>query len=143
MIALKAATQTMVLLAFLSGVFLLGRACRSAALNGAGEPLPFNLGIEADRLNATLPEMVSEGVRLDETRAGPGNSFQYLYTILDGEKKELLENRNRQDALRAQLQERVCSMMPAFREHGAVVTYFLRDSAGRAIAEIRIDPMDC
>jgi hypothetical protein len=144
MVALKAAMQTVVLLAFLAGLFLLGKAYRAGGLSDMEETTPFNLGIEAERLNATLPEMVSAGVRLDETRAGPGNAFVYFYTILDGDRvKEVRDNQAGLNALTAQLRDRVCSMMPAFRDHGAVVTYLLRDSAGKAIADIRIDPMDC
>jgi hypothetical protein len=144
MATVKTAVQATLLLIFLSGVYLLGRAYRSGGLPGFEEPPPFNLGIEADRLNATLPEMVSEGVRLDEARAGPKNSFTYFYTILDDDKaQDILKNQAKRDSLRAQLHDRVCFMMPAFREHGAIVIYALKDGAGRPIAEIKINSMDC
>ncbi len=144
MILTRAATRTIFLLIFLAGVFLLGKAYRIGGPLSSDASPPFNLGIEAERLNATLPEMVSEGVRLDETRAGPGNSFAYIYTILDDSRvSDLSPDRTKLEDLGAQLHNRVCVMMPAFREHGVIVTYSFRDGSGKTIAEIKIDPMDC
>jgi hypothetical protein len=144
MATVKTAMQAISLVIFLTGIFLLGRAYRSGSFPGFEEPPPFNLGIEAEKLNATLPEMVSEGVRLDEARAGPRNSFTYFYTITDDDKaRDLSGNQEKLKALEAQLRDRVCSMMPTFREHGTIVIYALKDNSAGTIAEFKIDSMDC
>ena len=99
---------------------------------------------EAEELNATLPEMVSENVRLDKATTGPGNALTYFYTIVDdGEADAVASDIRRKDKLRKQLLQRVCTMMPEYRERGTVVGYTLRNAIGSTIAEISINPRDC
>jgi hypothetical protein len=99
---------------------------------------------EAEELNATLPEMVSENVRLDKATTGPGNALTYFYTIVDeGEARAMASDIRKTDKLRGQLLQRVCTMMPDYRERGTIVGYTLRDPAGSAIAEISVNPRDC
>jgi len=99
---------------------------------------------EAEELNATLPEMVSENVRLDKATTGPGNALTYFYTVVDdGEAKAIASDIRRTDKLKAQLLQRVCTMMPEYRERGTVVGYTLRNAGGSTIAEISINPRDC
>jgi hypothetical protein len=99
---------------------------------------------EAEELNATLPEMVSENVRLDKATTGPGNALTYFYTIVDeGEARAMASDIRKTDKLRGQLLQRVCTMMPDYRERGTIVGYTLRDPAGSTIAEISVNPRDC
>jgi hypothetical protein len=99
---------------------------------------------EAEELNATLPEMVSENVRLDKATTGPGNALTYFYTVVDdNEADAIAADIRKTDKLRAQLLQRVCTMMPEYRERGTVVGYTLRNSIGSTIAEISINPRDC
>jgi hypothetical protein len=106
--------------------------------------ISFALEHEAQLLNETLPEMVSENIRLDKATTGPGNALTYFYTITDdAESKAISKDSRRTDRLRAQLLERVCTMMPEYRERGTVVGYTLRNNAGSTIAEISINPRYC
>ena len=95
-------------------------------------------------MNKTLPEMVSDGVQLDRTSAGPGNIFNYFYTIVDDEQaRDLATNPSRLKQLSAQLQDRVCEMMPNYVEHGVVVKYFLKNRLGAALPTIAINSFEC
>jgi hypothetical protein len=99
---------------------------------------------EAAELNATLPEQVSETMRLDEATTGPGNAFTYHYTIVDADAaKELQRNFVKLDELKRQLEQRVCTMMPDYRVRKTVVGYMLRDEAGVALADISVNPQEC
>ncbi len=107
---------------------------------------PFSVTMEHDavRLNATLPEMVSEGVRLDKVVAGPGNLFNYLYTVVDDDAaKKIAGDPKELGKLKSQLQERVCTVMPAYRSNNTIVRYLLRHNSGDVIADISINPKDC
>jgi hypothetical protein len=108
------------------------------------EPLAPDLARDAERLNATLPEMVSNGVRLDKAMAGPGNVFSYFYTVLyENTARELGDGAAGVSALRTQLKERVCLSMQEYRAHGVVVKYRLRAADGRTLANVSIDPRAC
>ena len=99
---------------------------------------------EAEELNATLPEMVSENVRLEKATTGPGNALTYFYTIVDdGQAEAFVSDVRKRNKLRAQLLQRVCTMMPDYRERGTIVGYTLRNPQGSTIAEISINPRDC
>ncbi|HEY8125780.1 MAG TPA: hypothetical protein VIF88_10205 [Methylocystis sp.] len=125
--------------------FLLARQYReSLYVDEAPEPLSLVLEREAAEVNATLPEMVSEGVRLDKATAGPGNAFNYSYTIVDDEAaRSLIGNAKKLAELRTQLQSRVCLTMPHRRASGAVMRYVLKDNKGEMIADVSIDADDC
>ena len=108
------------------------------------EPFSVIMARDAAQLNATLPEMVSASVRLDKAAAGPGNSFNYIYTIVDDDAaRNVAGDPNELNKLKMQLQERVCSVMPAYRENGTIIKYSLKDIRGGAIAEVSINPNDC
>jgi hypothetical protein len=141
----KSAMQAGALVVALAAIFLLGRYVVTGEYFGLNkEPFSVAMEREAARLNATLPEMVSSSVRLDKAAAGPGNSFNYRYTIVDADAaKNIVENANERDKLKAQLQERVCTVMPAYRKNGTIVNYSLRDIEGATIADISIDPKNC
>jgi len=116
----------------------------SGGNSGSKDPLEAQLEAEAAALNATLPEMVSENVRLDKTAAGPGNAFTYLYTLTDdASAQEIAANPVRGDELRAQLTERVCTMMPEMKKRGTFVTYSFRNNQGAAVADVKIRAKDC
>jgi len=139
------ALETAVLIAVVAAAFLLARQTReSLSLDEDPEPLSLTLEREAAEVNATLPEMVSEGVRLDNTTAGPGNAFNYNYTIVDDEAaRTLIGNAKKLAELKIQLQERVCLTMPQRRASGAIIRYFLKDNKGETIADVSIDAGDC
>ncbi len=128
-----------------TGVFLLARyQATGEFIEFGGEPFSVTMERDAARINATLPEMVSEGVRLDRAAAGPGNAFNYIYTIVDdGDAKKISSDQREFDKLKAQLRERVCTVMPAYRDNETIVTYSLRDAAGGIVADISINPKDC
>ncbi|MGD9544887.1 MAG: hypothetical protein AB7F41_00470 [Methylocystis sp.] len=107
-------------------------------------PLSLTLEQEAAEVNATLPEMVSDGVRLDKTTAGPGNIFNYSYTVVDDEAaRTLVGNEKKLTELKAQLQERVCLTMPQHRTSGTIIRYSLKDNKGETIADVSIDAGEC
>ncbi|HYA81800.1 MAG TPA: hypothetical protein VED87_12825 [Methylocystis sp.] len=112
--------------------------------SGGKDPVEAVLEAEAATLNATLPEMVSENVRLDKTAAGPGNAFTYLYTLTDdASAKEIASNPVRGDELKTQLTERVCTMMPEMKKRGTFVTYSFRNNQGGAVADVKIKAKEC
>ena len=127
------------------GIFLLARYYRMEISTEANdEPLSVTLWRAATQVNDTLPEMVSERVRLDKVTAGPGNSFNYVYTIVDDEAaRNLSDHSDKIGELKAQLHDRVCSMMPDYRDNGTIVNYSLNDNSGAPIAAISINPADC
>ncbi|MGA8171762.1 MAG: hypothetical protein WB816_13150 [Methylocystis sp.] len=126
-------------------IFLLARYYMTGeSLEFNKEPFSATMERDAARINATLPEMVSEGVRLDRTTAGPGNLFNYLYTVVDDDAARKIANDPRElGKLKAQLHERVCTVMPAYRNNNTVVKYSLRNNSGETIADISINPRDC
>jgi hypothetical protein len=145
MLTAKRGVQAIILIVVFAATFGLVRQYRSGAIVDEGKELvSIDLEREAAEVNATLPEMVSEGVRLDEVTAGPGNSFNYRYTILDDDSvKDLSKKSEKLKELEVQLHERVCENMPDFRKNGTVVKYVLRDNAGKVLAEFSINPRDC
>ena len=145
MIGPKSPLRTLAFALAFAAVFLLGRYV--ATLNPPHEDsaaISAALEQEAAELNATLPEQVSETVRLDKATAGPGNAFAYVYTIVDAPAaRKIKSDPKKSEDLKAQLLERVCTMMPAYRERGTIVSYALRNEAGATLAEIAVDPKDC
>lgn len=139
------ALEAAVLIGVAATAFLLARQYReSLSIEDVSEPISLALEREAAEVNATLPEMVSEGVRLDRTTAGPGNAFNYSYTIVDDEAaRTLLGNAKKLADLRAQLQERVCLTMPQRRTSATLIRYSLKDNKGETIADVSIDAGDC
>lgn len=133
------------LIAVMAAAFFLARQTReSLSLDEDPEPLSLTLEREAAEVNATLPEMVSEGVRLDNTTAGPGNAFNYNYTVVDDEAaRTLVGNAEKLAQLKTQLQERVCQTMPQHRASGAIIRYSLKDNEGKTIADVSVDAGDC
>ncbi|WP_292530941.1 hypothetical protein [Methylocystis sp.] len=133
------------LIAVVAAAFFLARQTReSLSLDEDPEPLSLTLEREAAEVNATLPEMVSDGVRLDKATAGPGNAFNYNYTIVDDEAaRTLVGNPKKLAQLQTQLQERVCLTMSHRRASGAIIRYSLKDNEGKTIADVAIDAGDC
>jgi hypothetical protein len=145
MLTAKRGVQAVILIGVFAATFAMVRYYRAGAIVDEGAELAsIDLEREAAEVNATLPEMVSEGVRLDEVTAGPGNSFSYRYTILDDDSvKDLSKKPEKLKELEAQLHDRVCENMPDFRKSGTIVKYVLRDNAGTVLAEVSVNPMDC
>ncbi|MBM3564105.1 MAG: hypothetical protein FJX48_13440 [Alphaproteobacteria bacterium] len=139
------AWEAAVVIAVVVAAFLLARQTReSLSLDEDPEPLSLTLEREAAEVNATLPEMVSEGVRLDKATAGPGNAFNYVYTIVDDETAQaLVANPEKLAQLKTQLQERVCLTMPQRRASGAIIRYSLKNNEGKTIADVSIDAGSC
>lgn len=103
-----------------------------------------DLSLDSIGLNKTLPEMVSEGVRLDRTSAGPGKTFNYFYTVLDDDQAlGISKDPSRIQQIFSQLNERVCAMMPNYVNHGVVVRYYLRNRFGADLSSIMVDPAGC
>lgn len=99
---------------------------------------------DAENLNKTLPEIVSEGVRLDATEAGPGNFFTYIYTVIDDQAaKEMFANEKNIKALTAQLKNRVCVMMEDYKKNKTTVNYLFKNDQSEIIYKITIDPKEC
>ncbi len=139
------AWEAAAVIAVVAAAFFLARQTReSLSLDEDPEPLSLTLEREAAEVNATLPEMVSEGVRLDNTSAGPGNAFNYNYTIVDDEAaRTLVASPEKLAQLKTQLQERVCQTMPQRRASGATIRYSLKNNEGKTIADVSIDAGDC
>ena len=130
--------------AALFAAFMFGRYFQNLPRDLSGKPSVVDLALDAVKMNKTLPEMVSDGVQLDRTSAGPGNTFNYFYTIVDdGQAHDIASNPVRLKEISAQLQERVCEMMPNYVEHGVVVKYFLKNRAGAALPTVAINSFDC
>jgi hypothetical protein len=145
MVTVKGAMKHVAGVLLFATMFLLARyfiTGESLELNT--EPFSVTMEHDAARLNATLPEMVSEGVRLDKVAAGPGNLFNYLYTVVDDDAaKKLAGDPKELGKLKSQLQERVCTVMPAYRNNNTIVRYSLRNNSGDVIADVSINPKDC
>lgn len=139
------AWEAAIVIAVVASAFLLARQTReSLSIDEDPEPLSLTLEREAAEVNATLPEMVSEGVRLDNTTAGPGNAFNYNYTVVDDEAaRSLAASPEKLAQLKTQLQERVCLTMPQRRASGAIIRYSLKNNEGKTIADVSIDAGDC
>ncbi|MFO1124095.1 MAG: hypothetical protein U1E25_01600 [Methylocystis sp.] len=139
------AWEAAVVIAVVVAAFFLARQTReSFSLDEDTEPLSLTLEREAAEVNATLPEMVSEGVRLDKATAGPGNAFSYEYTVVDDEAAQaLFANPEKLAQLKTQLQERVCRTMPQRRASGAIIRYSLKNNEGKTIADVSIDAGSC
>jgi hypothetical protein len=128
----------------LFAAFMFGRYFQNLPRDLSAKPSVVDLALDAVTMNKTLPEMVSDGVQLDRTSAGPGNTFNYFYTIVDDEQaRDLATNPSRLEELSAQLQDRVCEMMPNYVEHGVVVKYFLKNRLGAALPTIAINSFEC
>lgn len=103
-----------------------------------------DLALDSAGLNKTLPEMVSEGVRLDRTSAGPGQIFNYFHTVLDDDQARIIAaDPSRAQQILWQLNERVCAMMPNYVANGVVVKYHLKNRFGADLRSIIVDPRDC
>ena len=99
---------------------------------------------DAENVNKTLPEIVSQGVRLDATEAGPGNSFTYIYTVIDDQAaKEMVVNEKNIKALTDQLKNRVCVMMEDYKKNKTIVNYLFKNDLSEIIFKITIDPKEC
>ena len=110
----------------------------------ANKPPGVDLTRDAIELNKTLPEMVSEGVRLDRTSSGPGNAFNYFYTILDDELAHtFVDNPSRLEGIIAQLNVRVCAMMPNYVQSGVAVKYHMKSRIDAVMPTITVNPGDC
>ena len=84
MVTAKSALKHVAGVLMFAAIFLLTRYyVTGESLEFNKEPFSVTMEHDAARLNATLPEMVSEGVRLDKAAAGPGNLFNYIYTVVD------------------------------------------------------------
>ncbi|HMK88017.1 MAG TPA: hypothetical protein VK446_00070 [Methylocystis sp.] len=142
---IKNSLRVLLLLLGLALLFLTGRAYRLIYPSAEDrEAVIRALQRDAEELNATLPEMVSDSVRLEATRSGPGNAFQYQLTITDDAVAlSIAADPKRMRDLEAQLHARVCARMPLYRERGTIVSYLLKDNAGAPIAEISVNPEDC
>lgn len=124
--------------------FLGGRHFRNLPREISKKPEGVDLTLDAAELNKTLPEMVSEGVRLDRTSGGPGNQFHYFYTILDEDQaRAIVSVPGRLREIVSQLNERVCGMMPNYVKNGVVVTYHLSSHIDAALPMIVVDPGEC
>ena len=144
MISQKWIIRGLLLIVSESAAFYFGTLLRTEKLSASQEDILSNLNQNSDLLNKTLPELVSEGVRLDTTTVGPGNSFNYFYTIVDDQTLDgMIKNENNNQYLSKQLFERVCTMMPDYRDNGTIVNYFLNNNAGRVIIKISVEPKDC
>ncbi len=144
MFSIKSIFQAGALVIVLAVIFVLARYLRIENYSEEHKEPLARLELEAAELNATLPEMVSEGVRLDKATAGPGNLFNYFYTITDDEAARNMKGNSKSlKELKAQLLQRVCSSMPERRTNGTIVNYAFKNSAGSTLAEIAINPGDC
>ncbi len=145
MISIKNIIRAGALVIVLAAIYALARYLRTENYSEEDKgPLFARLELEAAQLNATLPEMVSEGVRLDKATAGPGNAFNYFYTIIDDEAaRNMKGNSKKLKELKTQLLQRVCSSMPERRTNGTIVNYAFMNSTGATLTEIAINPRDC
>jgi hypothetical protein len=145
MVSTKNIIQAGALVIVLAVIFALASYLRTENYSDEDKgPRVARLELEAAQLNATLPEMVSEGVRLDKATAGPGNLFNYFYTIIDDEAaRNLKGNSKKLKELKMQLLERVCSTMPERRTNRTIVNYAFKNNAGATLTEIAINPADC
>lgn len=124
--------------------FLGGRQFQNHSSEHPENVTALDLARDAAELNKTLPEMVSEGVRLDRTSAGPGKVFHYFYTITDDDQARSIASRpSRQKEIVQQLNERVCAMMPNYVQNGVVVIYRMNTRIDAALPEIIVDPGAC
>ena len=131
-------------LAAVAAAFIGGRYFQKLPTYSSGKSSEPDLSLDSIGLNKTLPEMVSEGVRLDRTSAGPGKAFNYFYTVLDDDQAlAISRDPSRIQQVFSQLNERVCAMMPNYVNHGVVVKYHLRNRFGADLPSILVNPAGC
>lgn len=140
----RLARTLFVSIAAVAAAFIAGRCFQNLPTHSSKKSLEPDLSLDSIGLNKTLPEIVSEGVRLDRTRAGPGKTFNYFYTVLDDDQAlAITKDPSRVQQIFSQLNERVCAMMPNYVNHGIVVKYHLKDRAGADLPSIIVDPTGC
>lgn len=130
--------------ALLAIAYFAGSRLKIDAPSADQESVIASLERDAENLNRTLPEMVSEGVRLDATKAGPGNAFTYIYTVIDSmAAKEMFSSEKNIKDLTAQLRNRVCVMMVEYKKNKTTVNYLFKNDLSSIISKITIDPKEC
>lgn len=98
----------------------------------------------ANKMNATLPKMVSEEIRMDTTVAGPGKQFTYFSTLTSQASSEI-DAQEFYDDNAPVLTKHVCNLAEAqklFRK-GITFHYVYRGNDGVEVARIAISPEDC
>ena len=97
----------------------------------------------ANEINKNCPMMVDQHTRLDNTMGGPGNSFAYIYTLVNHEATEL-DIKSIKENLTPFLINMVKTSeeMKSFRENKVSLKYSYRDKSGVFLFSILINPED-
>lgn len=96
--------------------------------------------------NKLGPQILSDGVRLDNVSASDDNTFQYNYTLLEDEKEKVtpeqieeFKTSARNEALKV---IKSSEEMKMFRDHKVTLKYHYSDRNGKPLAEFSIAPSD-
>jgi len=96
------------------------------------------------KLNAKLPVMMGEDIRLDRAKAGPGKNISYIHTILSGNADEYDGEATRK-ALEPDLKAGACKdpILTAFFKIGITAHYVYNGKDGVKIMSIPLKGADC
>lgn len=96
--------------------------------------------------NKLGPQILSDGVRLDNVSASDDNTFQYNYTLLEDEKEkvtpeeiEVFKTSAREEALKV---IKTSDEMKMFRDHKVTLKYHYVDKNGKPLTDFTIAPTD-
>lgn len=97
----------------------------------------------ADQINAKLPMMVDSETRLDSTRPGENDSFDYIYTLVNYSSTAL--EVNTVSNLAPQIISHSCSIpqMRKFLSLGITAVYIYRGNDGVEVGRIKVHERDC
>ena len=115
-------------------------ASRSAKL-AAGTDM---LDQVSKELNAKLPEMIDENIRLDTTRSGPGMSLSYIHSFPEWSSDEL-DFESIRGPLATNAKPVVCGSPEAVAmlRAGVTIHYVFNTNDGVEIAKASFDAGDC
>ncbi len=98
----------------------------------------------ASGMNKMMPQMLSEGVRLDSVSALPDKVFKYNYTLTEDVKESVSPEEI--DAFKKEAKEgalqavKTSQDMKEFRDHKVTLKYSYADKNGQPTAEFTITP---
>lgn len=109
-------------------------------LSGVFEPsVDEKIALTVKDINKALPKMISEGIRLDPSTAGPGRRLTYNYTVYS---EDILQSiRSNLGAL----QQTVCNSKDTrfFLSKGAVIVYSYHSPNGLEQFRLTVVQSDC
>ncbi len=97
----------------------------------------------AEAINKDCPMRIDSQTRLDNTRAAPGKTFIYNYTLVNYRREELDSTAIRAEMTPALINNiRTSREMATFRQNQVTLIYKYKDREGENFLQIMISPQD-